>query len=209
MSFKNRHSQICILTSYTMRYLMPAKWLSVFVCTAFLAVANCTLAGTGDSHLDIKDAGNSFELTVPLSRLILSVPKSGLAIRTNKRGGATGSARYFYLADAAGDVIVSGWFELAHRYTDLENSWKQEMDQMKKRGSPTPEDVERSELGPWRAILYNYSLPNGSSAHIRATYLGAGTWIDLHASVSSARKSIETRKQVVALVRSIQVREKQ
>jgi hypothetical protein len=187
---------------------MRAKWLNVFIYAAFFALASRTLVGSDDSRIEIKDAGNSFELSVPVSRLVLSVPKGGLAIGNNKRG-ATDSARYFYLADREGGVTLSGWFEPARRYTDLEGSWRAEMEHMKKRGFPPPEDVEHSELGPWRSILYNYSPPNGSSAHVRATYIGAGTWIDLHASVISVRPSSETRKQVVALVRSMQVREKQ
>ncbi len=188
----------------TTRYLMRATWLSVCLCAG---VASHTLAGSDNGRLVINELGNNFELTVPVSRLILSIPKGGLAIGTNKRGGATESARYFYLADAAEGVIVSGWFEPAARYTDLGQSWRQEMEHMQKRGAPAPQDVEQIEIGTWRAILYNYSLPNGSSAHVRASYTGAGTWIDLHASVTSARPSSETRKQAEALVRSMQVRE--
>jgi hypothetical protein len=189
-----------------MPYLMHVTWLSIVLC---VAVSSTTLAGAEDSRLVIKDVGNTFELTVPVSRLILSVPKGGLAIGTNKRGGGTENPRYFYLTDAGEGLIVSGWFEPSARYTDLGDSWKQEMEHMKKQGFPAPENVERSEIGTWRAILYNFPLPNGSSAHVRASYLGAGTWIDLHASISSTRPGSESRKQVEALVRSMQIREKQ
>ena len=185
---------------------MRATWLSIALCTA---VVSHTPAGAQDSRLAIEDAGNSFELTVPVSRLILSVPKGGLGIGRNKRGGATESARYFYLTDAEDGVVVSGWFEPAARYIDLGDSWRQEMEHMKKKGFPAPQDVEPSEIGKWRAILYNFPLPNGTSAHVRASYIGAGTWIDLHASISSARPGSESRKQVEALVRSMQIREKQ
>jgi hypothetical protein len=189
-----------------MPYLMHVTWLSIVLC---VAASSTTLAGAEDSRLAIKDVGNTFELTVPVSRLILSVPKGGLAIGTNKRGGGTENPRYFYLTDAGEGLIVSGWFEPSARYTDLGDSWKQEMEHMKKQGFPAPENVERSEIGTWRAILYNFPLPNGSSAHVRASYLGAGTWIDLHASISSTRPESESRKQVEALVRSMQIREKQ
>ena len=190
----------------TTRYLIRATWLSVFLC---VVIASHTLAGSDDGRLVINEVENGFELTVPLSRLILSMPKGGLAIGTNKRGGATESTRYFYLANAAEGVVVSGWFERAARYTDLDASWSHEMEQIQKRGAPAPQDVEHSEIGTWPAILYNFPLPNGSSAHVRASYIGVGTWIDLHASVSSVRPSSETRKQVEALVRSMQVHEKQ
>jgi hypothetical protein len=187
-------------------YLRLATWLCIVICMP----CTHTPAGAGaeDTRLVINDVGPSFELTVPVSQLILSVPKNGLAIGSNKRGGATESARYFYLTNAAEGVIISGWFEPAARYVDLGDSWSQEMEKMKKSGFPHPQDVERSEIGTWRAILYNYALPNGSSAHARASYVGAGTWIDLHASISSARPGSENRKQVEALVRSMQIREK-
>ena len=51
------------------------------------------------------------------------------------------------LNDTGAGVIVSGWFEPAERYKDLEASWRQEMEQMGKRGFPAAQDVERSDLG--------------------------------------------------------------
>jgi len=71
--------------SMTSRYLMRATWLSVFLIAG---IASHTLAGSENGRLVINEVGNSFELTVPLSRLILSIPKGGLAISTNNRGGA-------------------------------------------------------------------------------------------------------------------------
>src|SRR5262245_32974965 len=134
-----------------------ATWLSLVLCTA---VSSPTIAGAGDSRLAIRDAGKSYELTVPVSRLVLSVPTSVLAIRSNNRGGANERCRYFYLADAAYGVIVSGWFEPATRYTDLGESWRQEMEHMQKEGFPAPQGVEQSEIGTWRAIRYTFPLPN-------------------------------------------------
>ena len=83
------------------------------------------------------------------------------------------------------------------------------MEQMQRGGWPAPRDVDRSDLGPWRAILYHYVLPmgGGTSAHVRATLIRAGTWIDLDASVSGAGPNSETRQGVVALVRALEVRE--
>jgi hypothetical protein len=61
---------------------------------------------------------------------------------------------------------------------------------MQRSGWPAPQEVENSDLGPWRSIVYHYVLPKGgTSAHVRATFIGAGTWIDLHASVSGAGPS--------------------
>ena len=106
-----------------------------------------SLAAPEDSRLAITEAELAFELTVPLSRVVPSVPKGGLTIGTDPRGDATANPRYFYLNDTAGGVIVSGWFEPAERYKDLEASWRQEMEQMGKRGFPAAQDVERSDLG--------------------------------------------------------------
>ena len=189
-----------------MSYLLLATWLNIALCTT---VVSPTIAVAEDSRIVIKDAGNSYELTVPVSRLILSVPKGALTIGSNKHGGGTESPRYFFLNDAAEGVIISGWFEPAARYSDLGDSWRQEMEHMKKQGLPSPENVERSEIGTWLAILYNFPLPKGTSAHVRASYVAAGTWIDLHASISSTRPGSELRKQVEAIVRSIQIRQKQ
>ena len=80
---------------------------------------------------------------------------------------------------------------------------------MQRGGWPSPQDVERSDRGPWRAILYHYVLPmGGTSAHARATFIGAGD-VDRPARVVyRGWWSSETRPAVIGLVRALQVHEK-
>jgi hypothetical protein len=44
--------------------------------------------------------------------------------------------------------------------------------------------------------------------HLRASYLAAGTWIDLHISISSAQPILQTKADLLDMLRSITIVEK-
>lgn len=161
------------------------------------------------SELDFAQADGNIVLSVPASRLSLSLPHGGLRVTHDRSGGATESPRYFKLEDPDTGTVVSGWFEPADRYMDLDKSFAGEMDQVKGILGPA-QQVERSEINGWHVITYHFALPRGgTSANIRASYTGAGTWIDLHASVSTSAPADEARRRVRALLESVHVTEKQ
>jgi len=51
------------------------------------------------------------------------------------------------------------------------------------------------------------SSPVGSNSHVRAHWVQAGTWIDLHISTIQSA-SAESRNKLLEMLRSIEVREK-
>jgi len=173
-----------------------------------LLVACASTGPTAAHRIAIGDTGEKLEVTVPLSKLIMSLPKGELRLVEKNQGGATASPRYFYLEDRSSGTILSGWFEPAERVSDLQASWTTEMDNLRKRGFGPAQDVESGSVGPMRTILYALPAPRGSSVHIRASYVRAGTWVDLHASVTRDIPAAAARERVLALMRSIEFREK-
>jgi hypothetical protein len=155
-------------------------------------------------RISISEAESAYEVSVPLSRLIMTVPKGAIVRDTSQRGGAMDSPRYFRFHDRASGTILSGWFEPASRYVDLRHSLKVETESL---GEPL--DLEEGTIGGMRVLSYYLAVPRGNSAHIRASYIGAGTWVDIHASVTADRSRDEVKKQVSALVSSIAFRRKQ
>ena len=55
--------------------------------------------------IQITQRENDYLLTVPVSRLIMSIPRNGLSQQNNPAGGSTDHSRYFYFA---GLSITSG-----------------------------------------------------------------------------------------------------
>jgi hypothetical protein len=105
---------------------------------------------------------------------------------------------------------VSGWFEPAERFVNLSQSLPKELEALKKEGLPTGVHLEDQKVQPWREVVtYEIPLEGGASAHIRASYVGHGTWIDIHVSLSQAGTYGDAEAAVISFFRQIQVTERQ
>ena len=56
--------------------------------------------------------------------------------------------------------------------------------------------------------MYDQVFSGIVSSHVRAHWVQAGTWIDLHLSTTTERSSAENRKKLKELLRTISVTEK-
>lgn len=170
-----------------------------------IAVAEVPL----EEHIAIDAGTTSYVLTVPVSRLAMTIPKAGLVLKSNETGGAANNPRYFYFVDDAHGLIVSGWFEPAQSFTGIDKFWKSETDNWKQRGFPPAHNVSFSTTGNWQTIVYDMVLPRGTNSHIRAHWIQAGTWIDIHLSLTSDHTNAENRQILESLLRSLSVKEKE
>ena len=155
--------------------------------------------------LVVAEDGDRFVLSVPVSRLTLSLPKEGFKQSTSMSGGATTSARYFLFENRAGNTFVSGWFESASEFRGLEKFWEQEMAAWPKTGLQKPEEVSFKKLGGWQAVVYFVPVPSGSYPNIRAHWLQAGTWIDVHLSCLSGLPREEAYARLLAVLETFRV----
>jgi hypothetical protein len=180
-----------------------------------LAVLLSACAGTPSAPPDrsqesiaITTQGDNYVLTVPISRLTMTLPAGGFVRRESNIGGGTANPRYFYFEDRAAGVILSGWFEPDRLYEGAKAQWAKDTDAWKKRDLPEPRNVAFTKVGNWEVINYDIAIPRGTNTHIRAHLVQAGTWIDLHVSITSSGTSAENRAKLAALLRSISVRQK-
>lgn len=149
--------------------------------------------------IQVNEIGSDYVLSVPVSRLIMTLPKGGLSQKKSAVGGSTDNPRYFYFEDRALHLIISGWFEPEQRFAGIKKSWADETNAWRQKGLPEPRDVSFVKLGNWDGIVYDIQIPNGTNSHIRAHWLQAGTWIDIHLSITSNRPSLETRAKLESL----------
>src|SRR5258705_10027971 len=156
----------------------------LFSVTGFGAVPN-------DWKLQVTQEKEDFALTVPVSRLTLRIPKEGLLEERASQGGATDNPRYFQFRDAKKGIIISGWFEAEKRFTSAKKEWEKDTKEWNRRGLAAPKEVAFEKIDGWDAVLYDMPIPSASNSHVRAHWVQAGTWIDIHLSVTSERSRSE------------------
>ena len=153
--------------------------------------------------LQITQTKTGWELAVPVSRLVMTIPNAGMQRTTNP---TVDHPRYFYFS--GGGLNVSGWFEPAQGFNGIEDFWKKEMAAWNKK-LPTPADVEFKKIGNWDAVAYELPIGSASSSNVRAHWVQSGTWIDVHVSITSSAPAAESRAKAIAFLNTIQVREKE
>jgi hypothetical protein len=168
-------------------------------------------AAPAEETIQIAETQDGFELTVPVSRLAMTIPKGGLAQgKKPEVGGGTDSPRYFIFEDAAERLFISGWFEPQDRFPGIQEFWNDETSDWSQRNLPAPQNVSFLKSDGWEVIAYDLPGPGGiNNSHVRAHWLQAGTWIDIHLSVTSDRPNAELREKLLTLLKGVRVREKQ
>ncbi len=163
---------------------------------------------SADARITVARNKGGFELTVPLSHLIMSIPAGNLEQRTDTPGFSDNGPRYFYLEDKSQGLIISGWFDPENKFPGVKQLWEHDTDAWKKHDMPEPLNVLFEKIGKWEVIAYDNDLPGTNNTHLRAQWVGSGTWIDIHISLTSKLPNKEGRAKLEAILKTIQVREK-
>lgn len=159
-------------------------------------------------RISIMEEPEHYVLTVPVSRLVMRIPKAGLSKGKNPGGGSANSPRYFYLENQALHLIISGWFEPERGFKGVEDFWAAETADWKRLNRPEAQNVSFEKLGSWNAILYDIPITGAKNSHIRAHWVHSGTWIDVHLSLTADPSAPDLRPKLRDLVKAIEVSEK-
>ena len=144
------------------------------------------------------------ELTVPESRVLVRLPDVGLT----SEASTDPSRRYFMLSRREPQLILSAWLEPAEAYRGLEAFWASETRSPAYAGAGAPTNVAKLKEGAWEVVAFDIPVPGGTSAHLRAERVQAGTWIDLHLSSTASRPAAALREELLGTLRAVQVLEK-
>jgi len=158
--------------------------------------------------IQVSQKGNNYVLTVPVSRLTMNIPRFGLVQEDNQAKGSTDNPRYFYLKDPNTGLLISGWFEPEKGYPGIQDFWKDETKSWKENRKPGAHNVSITKIGNWDAVLYDMKIFGGVQGHIRAHWVQAGTWIDIHLSIHTTQTSQETREILISFLKKIVVKVK-
>lgn len=188
------------------------KVTRLFALIALLSAQVIVAAESGNATIVITITSDTAELTVPVSAISLQIPKGDLALVDESKSGAQASSRYFNLADSGRGLVVSGWFEPAQAFKGFESFWTGEFSAMKRAGLIPTEVPTSVAVGEWSGVAYELALPSGAgkgvNTHIRAELIKAGTWVDLHISITSQQALADARREALEFLQSIVVNEK-
>ncbi|MFK5951222.1 MAG: hypothetical protein QM500_20900 [Methylococcales bacterium] len=182
--------------------MIKTKLFTIFTILIFSTYIS---AASSSEKLKITKISGTYELSVPVSRLIMDIPFTSLIIGETV-GGATQSPRYFNFIDNSNNLIISGWFEPQHAFSGIQKFWKAEVKSWKQRGLPNPQNTLFTKIGNWDSIIYDITIPSGNNSHIRAHWLQAGTWIDIHLSITNSKKSEENRTKLKHILNKISIK---
>jgi hypothetical protein len=185
--------------------------LIVALAASILAAACSTGGPRSNESIQIAESGSSYRLSVPVSQLTLTLPRGSWSRKDKSAlGGGTANPRYFYFEDAKEEsLILSGWFEPDRLFSgSASKQWEKDAAGLKKTKLPQPVNVGFEKIAGWDTVLYDQVFSGVVSSHVRAHWVQAGTWIDIHISTTTDGTSAENRKKLRAVLRSISVVEK-
>jgi glucan phosphorylase len=188
-----------------MQAILPAVLISLLI------VAPCAAANAPkEVTLQVTELDSSYQLSVPVSQLIMTIPKGNFLQKNNAGGGSADSPRYFYFEDKKQGMIASGWFESSEGYSNFSKLWNDEKKSWQSNNLPMPTNETIFKSDGWEAVAYDIPVPlqAGNNSHIRAYWVQAGTWIDLHLSLTSKAENVELREKLTKLLKSIQIKQR-
>ena len=184
----------------------------ILAAAMLLAAAACSTPGPRSTEaIQISETKSAYQLSVPVSQLAMTLPRGSWSRKDKSAlGGGTSNPRYFYFEDEKEEsLILSGWFEPDRLFSgSAAKQWEKDLPGLKKAKLPPPINVVFERVGGWDTVMYDQVFSGIVSSHMRAHWVQAGTWIDLHLSTTTDRSSAENRKKLKAVLRAIAVTEK-
>lgn len=160
---------------------------------------------TEGETLQVFELPDGFVLNVPISTLAVTIPKKEL--KNHVEPGSKMNPRYFLFQDERRpDISVSGWIEKAEGFTSVKKIWQDDKIQWQINSLPEPAAVEFKKIGGWDAVLYDMRIGDTTHSNIRAHWIQANTWVDIHISAISAPKSPkQTRATLLKMLERVHV----
>jgi len=178
----------------------------------FLGLCRPTIAtDSSNTELAVTSDGDHITMSVPVSRITISLPRGNLEQNGWSSTGSAASPRYFRFDDPKQGIIVSGCFESANQFGGFEQFWKAEFQSMKKNGVNVKGIPDVVRVGQWIAAAYDVDVgaTKGANTHLRSELVEDGTWVDLHISVTDEGSIEDARKVALQFLKDVVVTERQ
>jgi hypothetical protein len=169
------------------------------IVTSILLILGCSSHSVQESSITAKEFGNSIELTVPASKVKMTIPK----LEFVKQNNSGNSYRYFNYWDTNEQLGISGWFEPKSLYKGTQFHWEQFLAKWK---GNQPTNVSFEKLDNWEVIRYNIDVQGCSQSNAKAFRVQNETWLEIH--VSSFCKDGSEQTDIMDFIQNISVEDK-
>ena len=167
-------------------------------------VAGCVSRPDLDS-VQIRTRSRTYAVKPPYGKISLHIPKGRLSKKPLGQEGETYNPNYFYFADEAINLVVSGTFRPAKVFPGIKTLWECQVQEWVSRDQPIPQDPLFEDVGDWHTVIYDLTAPDGHSSHIWTHWTNEGIWIDLHLSITSDQEVMGAKSRLLGLLRRIRV----
>lgn len=172
--------------------------LLIFSC--MFLMFGCSSHSVQESSITAKELANTIELTVPASKVKMTIPKLEFV---KQNDNPTNSYRYFYYWDTNAQLGISGWFEPASLFKGTQVHWDQFL---AKWNGNQPTNVSFEKLKNWEIVRYNIDVQGCSQSNIKAFLVQNETWLEIH--VSSFCKNGLEQADIIDFIKNISVENK-
>ena len=149
---------------------------SIVTISCILLMTGCSSHSLEESSLTAKELDQTIELTVPVSKVTLSIPKLNLVKQDTS---SSQSYRYFNYWDTNAQLGISGWFEHESRFKGVQSHWSEFLSTWK---GNQPTNVSFEKLNDWNIVSYNIDVQGCSQSNVKAYLVQNETWLDIHVS---------------------------
>jgi hypothetical protein len=164
------------------------------------------LAGCATDQVEVVPvAEDTYLISTIGSKLALVVPKGGLVPSHRDDSGQDYPPHYFFLRDPARGLILSGWFERADDFPGIDEWWRSALASDAEKGLPPRLDARFSKDHRADVVEYRLALEglSGTNSHLIAHWVEEGTWIELHASLTSSLPPAENQARLEDFFHSV------
>ena len=170
------------------------------IFTCMILMLGCSSHSVQESSLTAKEFESTIELTVPVSKVKMTIPKLEFV---KQNDNPTNSYRYFYYWDTNAQLGISGWFEPASLFKGTQSHWDQFLAKWK---GNQPTNVSFEKLNNWEVVRYNIDVQGCSQSNAKAFLVQNETWLEIH--VSSFCKDDSDQADITNFINSITVEDK-
>jgi len=168
--------------------------------SCFFLMLGCSSHSAHESTITAQEPDKTIILTVPVSKVKLTIPKLGLVEQSTSNSP---SNRYFLYWDTNSQLGISGWFEPESLFKGIEFHWNEYTTKL---NGNQPTNVSFEELNGWDIVRYNIDIQGCSQSNVKAFLVQNETWLDIH--ISSFCNGSKPHADILGYLKNITVENK-
>lgn len=185
---------------------MKSHLLSIFLAIPGFAAPPTQDDAAKMQRVHVIEKDDLIAVFVPAGNLVMMFDKNEFIKKEQKGSGGLANPRYFYFEKPKTGTILSGWFEPASRFKGVKEDWEANVKQWRGKPELEPHNINSVIESKWNGISYQTKHPGGVRVHIKAHWVEAETWIDIHLSEAPVETPENAEESLKKLLKTLIVK---